>query len=169
MAIGASRSRLPSSSQPDTLITVGRVGRAHGLDGSFVVEDASDEPTRFRVDAVLWVEGHEARVVAAKRAGGRPVIRIDREAPRGATLSVRASDLPPPADDSYYVFELVGLAVEEEDGRQLGRVAGVSPGVANDVLELDSGRLLPMHEECIRNVDVAAGRIVVARGFAGDD
>ena len=76
------------------------------------------------------------------------------------------SALPPPGDDSYYVFELVGLAVEEEGGRALGSVREVAPGIANDVLELDSGLLLPMHEECIRSIDVKAGTIVVARGFA---
>ena len=38
--------------------------------------------------------------------------------------------------------------------------------MANDVLELDSGLALPMHEECVREVDLEAGRIVVAAGFA---
>ena len=142
------------------------MGRPHGLDGSFVVEDASEEPARFAVDAALWVDGEPATVVAAKRARGMPVIRLDRPVARGTELTVPAADLPPPADDAYYVFLLVGLEVEEEGGRPLGRVADVAPGVANDVLELDSGLALPMHEECISEIDLAAGRIVVARGFA---
>jgi ribosomal 30S subunit maturation factor RimM len=45
-------------------------------------------------------------------------------------------------------------------------VKEVAPGVANDVLELDSGLALPMHEECVRRVDLEAGRIVVSAGFA---
>jgi len=45
-------------------------------------------------------------------------------------------------------------------------VKAVTPGVANDVLELDSGVLLPMVEDCVRMIDLAAGRIVVAEGFA---
>jgi ribosomal 30S subunit maturation factor RimM len=48
-------------------------------------------------------------------------------------------------------------------------VRAVEPGVANDVLELDSGLALPMHEDCIRDVDLAAGTIVVAPGFADPD
>jgi ribosomal 30S subunit maturation factor RimM len=59
----------------------------------------------------------------------------------------------------------VGLAVEEDGGRGLGRVAEVAPGVANDVLELDSGILLPMVGECVREVDLDRGRIVIAPGF----
>jgi ribosomal 30S subunit maturation factor RimM len=54
----------------------------------------------------------------------------------------------------------------EETGRELGTVKVVTPGVANDVLELDSGILLPMVEDCVRAVDLANGRIVVAEGFA---
>jgi 16S rRNA processing protein RimM len=94
------------------------------------------------------------------------VIRLDRPVERGVELAVPVSALPPPDPDAYYVFQLVGLEVEEEGGRSLGRVRGVEPGVANDVLELDSGLLLPMHEECIREVDLEAGRILVAPGFA---
>ena len=63
------------------------------------------------------------------------------------------------------VFQLVGLAVVEEDGRDLGRVSAVAPYEANDVLELDSGIALPMVEDCIRVIDLERGRIVIARGF----
>ena len=146
-------------------VDVGRVGRPHGLDGSFVVEDASDDPRRFEVGASLWVDGEVARVVSSKRAGGRPVIRLDREVVRGQALRVQVSDLPAPEADSYYVFQLVGLAVEEEGGRTLGRVRQVEPGIANDVLELDSGLSLPLHETCVLDVDLEGGRILVARGF----
>ena len=150
------------------LVEVGRVGRPHGRDGSFVVETASEDPQRFEVGAELWVDGDAARVVASKLAGGRPVIALDRDVPRGAVLQVPAAALPLPDEDAYYVFQLVGLAVEEEGGRALGRVQAVEPGVANDVLELDSGLALPLHEACVLQVDVDGGRIVVTRGFAGE-
>ena len=45
-------------------------------------------------------------------------------------------------------------------------MTGVAPGVANDVLELDSGFALPMAESCIRAVDLEAGTILVSPGFA---
>ena len=75
------------------------------------------------------------------------------------------AELPPPDEDSYYVFQLVGLAVKEEGGRALGTVRDVAPGVAHDVLELDSGVSLPMVEDCIVAVDLDAGLIIVAAGF----
>ena len=148
------------------LVKVGRVGKPHGLDGSFFVEHASEEAERFAKGATLHVDGDPAEIVASKRSRGRPVIRLDREAPRGAELAVPRDQLPPPGEDEYYEFQLVGLAVEEEGGRPLGSVAAVIPGPANDVLELDSGLLLPLVGACIQQVDLDTGRILIARGFA---
>jgi len=161
----ASCSRL-SSSDEARWVRVGRVGRPHGLDGSFVVEDASEAPERFAPGARVFLARKPALVVASKRAGGRLVVRLDRPAARGAVLELPAADLPPPPADAYYVFDLVGLAVEEEGGRVVGRVQDVAPGVANDVLELDSGLALPLVEECVRHVDLEGRRIVIAPGFA---
>ena len=149
------------------LVSVGRVGKPHGLDGSFFVERASEDEERFAVGATLLVDGEPAQVVAAKRSRGRPVIRLDRDAPRGAELSVPRSELPLPAENEYYAFQLVGLEVEEEGGRVLGQVNAVQPGVANDVLELDSGLALPLVDACVQEIDLERGRIQVAQGFAG--
>ena len=146
-------------------VVVGRVGRPHGLDGSFVVEDASDDPRWFEVGARLLVGDDELEVVGARRAGGRPVIRLAGEARRGTRLEVARDALPPTGEDEYYAFELVGLDVVE-DGRTLGRVASVLPGVANDSLELDDGRLLPLVGECVLRIDLEKGRILVAPGFS---
>jgi 16S rRNA processing protein RimM len=155
---------LPSE---EKLVPVGRVGRPHGLEGAFVVEEASEAAERFRPGTTLLAAGAPARVVESKLAGGRRVVRLEPRPPRGALLEVPRDALPPPEPDSYYVFQLVGLPVEEEGGRALGRVTQVAPGVANDVLELDSGLALPLVEDCIRQVDLKTGRIVVASGFAG--
>jgi 16S rRNA processing protein RimM len=152
---------------PEETVVVGRVGKSHGLDGSFVVEDASESAERFQVGAELFVDGEPAKVVASKQARGRPVIRLDRRVPRGVALEVSRERLGPVEEGEYYVFQLVGLRVEEEGGGTLGTVTDVAPGVANDVLELDTGLALPMVEDCVREVDLAEGRIVVAAGFSG--
>lgn len=145
---------------------IGRVGRPHGLEGAFVVDDASDDPERFVVGATVLLDGEPAVVEERKRAGGRLVVRLDRAAARGASLEIRRDQLPPPEADEYYVFQLVGLEVVEEGGRTLGSVRDVVAAPANDVLELDSGRALPMVEDCVLEVDLTARRILVARGFA---
>ena len=112
------------------------------------------------------MNGTVAPIVESKHSGGRPVIRLDCEVERGAELEIPRSELPSLPADTYYAFELVGLAVEEEGGRELGQVREVASGVANDVLELDSGLALPMVEDCISLIDLERARIVVRTGFA---
>ena len=68
-------------------------------------------------------------------------------------------------DGSFYAFQLVGLAVMDDTGDELGIVRDVAPGVANDNLELEDGTLVPLIEDAIREIDLDAGRIVVTRGF----
>ncbi len=153
---------------PDRLLPIGRVGRPHGLDGSFLVEEASDDPRRYELGARLLIDGEPSEIVSSRRAGkGRQAIRLDRPAARGAQLSIRVGDLPPPDPDAWYAFELVGLRVEEDGGRPLGEVVGVYPGIANDNIELDDGTLLPLIDDAIVDVDVAGGKVVVVRGFLG--
>jgi 16S rRNA processing protein RimM len=150
------------------LVPVGRVGKPHGLDGAFFVEDASARVDVFVEGATLLAGGGPATVVALRHgSGGRPVIRLDRHVERGTELAVARATLPRLDDeDEFYVFQLVGLSVEEEGGRLLGRVREVLEYPGNDVLELDSGASLPLVEACVRQVDLAGGRIVVAAGFA---
>ena len=150
------------------LVPVGRVGKPHGLDGAFFVEGASERAGVFAVGTTLYAGGEPVTVAASRRgSGGRPVIRLDRHVERGEELAVGRGALPQLDDeDEFYVFQLVGLSVEEESGRLLGRVRDVLEYPANDVLELDSGASLPLVEACVRQVDLAGGRIVVAAGFA---
>ena len=159
------RSRMTDS---ERLVQVGRVGRPHGTDGAFVVEQASEDEERWSIGATVLVDGEPARITLMRRVGGgRRAIRLDRPAPRGAELSVRLADLPAPDADSYYAFQLVGLAVVDDSGRQLGRVVEVHTSPANDNLELTDGTLVPLVEDAIEAIDLEAGRVVVAAGFLG--
>jgi 16S rRNA processing protein RimM len=149
----------------EELVPVGRVGRPHGLDGAFVVERPSEDESRYAVGAQLWVDGVQAEIVVSRRAGGRRrAIKLDRPVERGQQLAVPRSSLPDPGPDTYYVFQLVGLTVEEE-GRPLGTVQDVLPGPANDNLELDTGALVPLIEDAIHAIDLETGRVVLNPGF----
>ena len=150
------------------MVLVGRVGRPHGVDGAFVVEGASTDDSRFAVGAELLVEGEAARVLVSRRVGGsRRAIKLDRAVPRGAELFVPREALPPLPEGSYYVADLVGMEVLDEKGAPVGLVADVLPGPANDVLELDSGVLLPLVEACVREIDTVGRRIFLNPGFIG--
>jgi len=147
-------------------VPVGRVGRPHGLDGAFVVEQGSDDPGRYAVGAELHVDGVPAKVIVSRRVGrGRHAIRLDRAVERGKTLTVLRSQLSPLPEGEFYAFEIIGLRVEEVGGRQCGIVKDVLPGPANDNLELDDGSLVPMIEDAIAAIDPAAGVVLLNPGF----
>lgn len=148
------------------LVRIGKVGRPHGVDGAFVVEEASEDSRRFEVGATILVDGEPARVTTSRRVGGgRPAIRLDRAVERGTELSVHRGDLAPLPADSYYVADLVGMRVLDEHGTIVGVVRDVHPGPANDSLELDTGLLLPLVEACILEVDLSARHVLLNPGF----
>ncbi len=151
---------------PRDLVRIGRVGRPHGVDGAFVVDEASEDERRLEVGAELLVDGEPARVVVSRRVGGRRrAVKLDRPAERGAELAIPRAQLPELPQDSYYVADLVGMDVIDENGMRVGAVRDVLPGPANDVLELDTGQLLPLVEDCIREVDLEGRRVILNPGF----
>ncbi len=136
------------------------------MDGAFVVEQASEDSRRFEIGAEMLVDGESARVTVSRQVGGRRrAIKLDRPVSRGAELFVRRSQLTPLPQDSFYVADLVGLAVIDADGTRVGRVRDVLPGPANDALELDTGLLLPLVEDCVREIDLPQRRVLLNPGF----
>ena len=142
-----------------TLVTAGRVGRAHGLDGSFWVEGADHELPE---GAVLTVGGRELRV---ERRGGtrdRPLIRLedvdDPRPLRGATLMVDAEL----EAGEWLASELVGCAVPGH-----GSVRRVMDGPSCSLLELEDGLLVPFVSDAVRLVDPDGRRIEVDDTFLG--
>jgi 16S rRNA processing protein RimM len=142
-----------------TLVSAGRVGRAHGYDGSFWVEQASHP---LPLGTAIIVAGREA--VVERRAGTdqRPLLRLsgidDSRPHRGESLLVD-QEL---AEGEWLVSELVGCEVTG-----IGRVCRVLNGPSCDVLELEDGTLVPFVSDAIMEVDAAAGAIAVDRRFLG--
>lgn len=147
------------------LVTAGRAGRPHGLDGSFTVIEP-DHP--LSTGTVVLVAGVARRV--ERRAGTdlRPLVRLEgissREAARaiGGELLLLAEEASPLGEDEFLASELVGCEVAG-----LGAVRRVLAGPSCDVLELDDGTLVPLVSDAVRGVDPRARRIEVHRSFLG--
>jgi 16S rRNA processing protein RimM len=140
-----------------TLVTAGRVGKPHGYDGSFYVEDAS-HPLELGATVTVGASRH----VVARRAGtdDRPLVRLagvdDAGALRGELLLVEAEL----AEGEWVASELIGSAVAGH-----GRVVRVLDGPSCSVLELSDGTLVPFVRDAIRSVE--SGRIELDEGFLG--
>ena len=164
-----------SRSQPDRgwrpdQIEVGRIGKPHGLDGS-VTLTGHGGTVPLAPGTPVGVGGRPATIVGRKGTDERPILRFDiadsRELAqelRGQPVTVPASELPEPEDDEFFHVDLIGCEVRC-DGRPVGVVRAVHEYPANDVLELDSGEMVPFVDEVVTAVDVPARSITLADGF----
>lgn len=159
-------------------VAVGRVSRAHGVQGEVSVLVLSEVEGRFAPGATLWLEdGRTLTVESSKPHRGGLLVRFrevrDREQAEGlqrALLVVPESSSPPLPEGSWWDHQIEGCAVETDRGRPLGTVREVIHTAANDVWSVVDGggreTLVPVLIDVLVSVDVGAKRIVV-REIAG--
>jgi len=147
----------------------GRVGRPHGLDGSFYVEGALAELLGER--SAVAVAGRSATIVRRAGTDARPLIRLagietreEVEALRGEPLLAGAyDDSPERSAGEWEASELVGCEVPG-----IGAVTRVVAAPSCELLEVGADRVLvPFVSDAVRRVDVQARRIEVDLHFLG--
>jgi 16S rRNA processing protein RimM len=156
-------------------LAAGRVGRAHGLDGSFY---ATGPLTRLlRLGATVTVAGRNAEIVRRAGTDARPILRLDgvedragAEELRGEQLTIAASDAPALGEGEWWAHELEGCEVLDEHGRSLGTVARLLGLPSCEVLEVHRPAsadplLVPLVRDAIRGIDVSARRVEVDAEF----
>ena len=157
-----------STSSTDWLLA-GRVGRPHGLDGSFhVVQPRADLLER----GSKVVADRPREIVRRAGTDSKPILRLegcesreDAERLRGQELRVARTEAPALGEDEWWVEELVGCRVHDGD-REVGVVKAVRVLPSCDVLEVDD-LLVPLVRDAVRAVDVDARRIEIDLEFLG--
>ena len=140
-----------------TLVTAGRVGKAHGLDGSFYVDGASHP---LPVGTALTVADRPREVERRAGTDERPLIRLagvdDPRELRGELMLVEAEL----AEDEWLAADLLGCSVPGH-----GRVVRLLDGPSCSVLELEDGVLVPFISDAIESVQ--EGEIRLNEGYLG--
>jgi 16S rRNA processing protein RimM len=165
-----------STSSIDAPLEAGRVGRAHGLDGSFYVTGA--RPRLLAEGGEVTVAGSVRRILRRAGVEQRPILRLDgvddrtaAEALRGQPLTVTQAQAPALGEREWWAHELEGCVVCDGPQR-LGTVSRLLELPSCEVLEVrrEDGRevLVPMVRDAVRHVDVAAGCIDVSLEFLGE-
>jgi 16S rRNA processing protein RimM len=149
------------------VVAAGRVGRPHGLDGSFYV--AAPRPDLLRQGMTVMIGGAERRIERRAGTDARPIIRLsgasrreDAEALRGAEL--RAEETL--AEGEYWAHELAGCRVVDGP-REVGVVARMIALPSCEALEVGD-LLIPLVRDAIRSIDLDARVIDVDMGFVGE-
>jgi 16S rRNA processing protein RimM len=142
------------------LVTAGRVGRSHGLDGGFAVEQP-DNP--FAVGTIVQIAGTSRRVERRAGTDDRPLVRLEGIRDREAARELRGELLLVEdvlGEGEWLAEDLVGCRIEG-----LGEVTAIVGGSSCDVLELEGGALVPLVSDAVVRVDTAAKLIEIDRRF----
>ena len=165
--------RSTSRSTSDEPLVVAQILGPHGVRGDVRIDPRTDVADRFTKGAVLICDGVGELTVEARRGTpDSPILHFagvdTREQAaelRSRFLRVARAESRRATEGAYLWADLVGAAVVNEAGEPLGVVRDLIRAGENDVLIVadDAGRerLFPVLESVVRDVDVAAARIVV--------
>lgn len=155
---------------------VGAIASVHGIRGEVKVFPTTDQPEKFKkLKTVLLrtAKGErEVHLQSARFFKNMVIVKFEGiESPeeaqkyRGATLWIAREQAVPLKKNEYYQADLIGLSVVTEDGKELGTLTDVLETGANDVYEItlrDKSKVLfPAIRDCVKDVDLEAGRMTV--------
>ena len=160
----------------EDLLQVGIITSTHGVRGEVKVYPTTDDPRRFRrLKEVVLDTGKEKmnlEIEGVKFFKQFVILKFkgldninDIEKCRQKSLYVTRKNAVRLQRDEYFIADLIGLKVQDEDGKELGTVKDVIETGANDVYEVEmadgKSLLLPAIKQCILNVDVENGTMQV--------
>jgi len=134
-----------STSRPDGLLHVGRVGRPHGVRGDTFLDFFSPRPERVAPGSRVWIAGRWLELASVRAQGDRFVARFVGLDGRDAAEALTNEEVwAEPIDDPsvIWVHEVVGKHVVA-DGVDRGVCVAVIDNPAHPILELDTGALVP--------------------------
>lgn len=157
----------------DKEIVIGKIVAPHGVRGDIRIMPLTDRPEQFLNLSYLLLEDGRQLTVKAARFHKRMVLvstkeittMNDAELLRDKKILIRAEDLPPLEEGCFYVADLIGLPVFDEEGKQLGTFKDSITTGSNDVyiIAVPGGKdlLIPALKIYVREINLQEKRIVV--------
>lgn len=157
----------------DKEIVIGKIVAPHGVRGDIRIMPLTDRPEQFLNLSYLLLEDGRQLTVKAARFHKRMVLvstkeittMNDAELLRDKKILIRAEDLPPLEEGRFYVADLIGLPVFDEEGKQLGTFKDSITTGSNDVYIVavpgSKDILIPALKIYVREVNLQEKRIVV--------
>ena len=151
-------------------LEVGLVLKPQGIRGELKVLPYTDSAEDFRAFKRVFLDGEEYRVLSVRTGSGAVYLGLrgvpDRNAAeslRGKKVAVPRDEAPEPPEGRYYIADLLGALVVDEEGREIGRLKEITKA-ATDIYVLEEGEkeiLFPAAEGVVLSVQPEARRIVV--------
>ena len=160
----------------EDLLQVGVITSTHGIRGEVKVFPTTDDPNRFRkLKQVILDTGKEQlemEIASVKFFKNQVIVKFkgiddinDVEKYRKAGLYVTRENAVPLGENEYFIADLIGLRVISDEEEELGVIDDVLQTGANDVYivkkEQTPDLLIPAIKDCIKNVNIEEGTMIV--------
>lgn len=160
----------------EDLLQVGVITTTHGVRGEVKVFPTTDDPARFKkLKKVILDTGKEKldlEVAGVKFFKNMVILKFkgldninDVEKYRQKSLYVTRENAVKLKKNEYFIADLIGLSVISDEGEELGVISDVLQTGANDVYvikqEGEDDILLPAIKDCVKEVDIDAGKMLV--------
>lgn len=153
-------------------IKIGKIVNTVGLKGEVKVYNYSDSIEIYETIESIYVEGRLTVIENVRAQKNMVILKLEgaddrnaAEALRGKELYITEDDLPELPEGQYYVRDLIGMSVTEEDGNLLGHVTDVLQNTAQDIFEVESENgkklLIPKVDQFVLDIDAEKREITV--------
>ncbi|MBV7271971.1 ribosome maturation factor RimM [Clostridium thailandense] len=151
-------------------LAVGQIINTHGIKGELKVYPLTDDIKRFRKLKKVYVNGIEREVVWCKLQNDRVILKIDgidsiEDAVKYKEkyIEVSREDAIKLPEGRYFVTDIIGCTVLDENGVDLGKIYDVIHTKNNDVYWIKEGKelLIPVLKEIVISIDVENQKIVI--------
>jgi 16S rRNA processing protein RimM len=155
-------------SKPRERVTIGKITRTRGLNGEVVIFPYTDDPDRFFLLKEVWVSGKKDsqlfQIEKVKKFRQKIFLKFQGiNSPEAAMplvnsyLEIEREKLLPLPDNRYYIFDIIGLKVFTNQGKEIGTIHDVMSLPANDVYVVRKGKKeynIPALKEVISKIDL---------------
>jgi len=155
------------------LIEIGQVAKPQGLKGFIKINPFTDDMQKFKNYKRVFIKNTEYKIEDLKYNKNQVIIKLkgidtveEAEKLRNLYLYIDKSDLAELPEDSYYIVDLIGLEVfNEENNELLRKIEDVFPTGSNDVYvvrsEIGKQILLPAIKDVIKDVNIKDKKMIV--------
>lgn len=154
----------PATPLADVRLTVGRLGGPHGLHGEIKLRLLTDEPEHLEHVSTVYLGERNAPIAleSIRFVNDGALVRLEgTDSPEaaaklsGLSVKIAATDARPLEEGEYFLFQMIGLKAENEQGEPLGTVIDIIETGAHDVLVIGQRPgtfeqlLVPSHPEFV--------------------
>jgi 16S rRNA processing protein RimM len=160
----------------DVRLTVGRIGGTHGVHGEMRMRLLTDDPDNLQTVTTVYLGERDTPIAleGIRFTNDGALIKLqgtdtpeDAAKLSGLAVKISGTDVRPLEEGEYFLFQLIGLKAESEDGDPIGVVVDLIETGAHDVLVIgerpDTAEqlLVPNHPEFVLEMTPEEQRIVI--------